>query len=72
MDPVDVADLMAATKAGGHRVFAGRIVRKRLSFPEKAIVMALRVPDGDFRDWDEIDAWATEIADALSATEATA
>jgi menaquinone-dependent protoporphyrinogen oxidase len=33
------------------------------------------LPDGDFRDWDEIDGWAARIADALSATpddEATA
>ena len=24
----------------------------------------LRVPEGDFRDWKEIKAWAAEIADA--------
>lgn len=64
-DPVDVAELVARTKAREHRVFAGRIERSRLSFAEKAIVLALRVPDGDYRDWDEIRAWAAEIADAL-------
>lgn len=26
------------------------------------------LPDGDFRDWDEIDAWAARIADELSRT----
>jgi menaquinone-dependent protoporphyrinogen oxidase len=65
-DPVDVADLLSATKALGHRVFAGRIEKKRLSFGEKAMVMALRVPEGDFRDWTDIKGWAAEIADALS------
>ena len=25
----------------------------------------LRAPEGDFRDWDEIRAWAGAIADAL-------
>ena len=50
-DPVDVADLLAVTGAREHRVFAGKLVRKQLSFPERAIVSALRVPDGDFRDW---------------------
>jgi menaquinone-dependent protoporphyrinogen oxidase len=63
-DPVDVAEIMQATKARGHRVFAGKLVRKQLSFPDRAIAAALRVPEGDFRDWDEIKAWAAEIADA--------
>ena len=65
-DPVDLARIIEATKANGHRVFAGKIDRKQLTFPEKAIVVALRVQSGDFRDWDEIDAWAGEIADALA------
>jgi menaquinone-dependent protoporphyrinogen oxidase len=65
-DPVDVGDLIEATNPREHRVFAGKIEKKQLSFPERAIVMALRVPEGDFRDWSEIEAWATGIADALS------
>ncbi len=66
-DPVDVADLLAATGARGHRIFAGKLVRKQLSFPERAIVSALRVPEGDFRDWTEIRRWAAGIADAMGA-----
>ena len=46
-------------------MFAGKLVRKQLSFPERAIVSALRVPDGDFRDWSEITGWAVGIATAL-------
>ena len=64
-DPVDVADLVATTNACEHRVFAGKLVRKQLNFPERAIVSALRVPEGDFRDWTEIRQWAAGIADAL-------
>jgi menaquinone-dependent protoporphyrinogen oxidase len=56
-DPVDVAAIVAAIKAREHRVFAGKLVRKQLSFPERAIVSALRVPEGDFRDWTEISQW---------------
>jgi menaquinone-dependent protoporphyrinogen oxidase len=52
-------------RARDHRVFAGRLVRRQLSFPERAIVSARRVPEGDFRDWPEIRQWADEIADAL-------
>ena len=66
-DPVDVAELLTATRAREHRVFAGRLVRRRLRFPERAVVSALRVPDGDFRDWSEISRWAAGIADALRA-----
>jgi menaquinone-dependent protoporphyrinogen oxidase len=64
-DPVDVADLVDLTNAREHRVFAGKLVRKQLSFPERAIVSALRVPEGDFRDWTEIRQWAAGIAEAV-------
>jgi menaquinone-dependent protoporphyrinogen oxidase len=64
-DPVDVAEILAATKARGHRVFAGKLDRSQLRFPDKAIVAALRVPEGDFRDWAEITSWAAGIARAL-------
>jgi menaquinone-dependent protoporphyrinogen oxidase len=64
-DPVDVAEVLAATKAHEHRLFAGKLTRKQLSFPEKAIVSALRVPEGDFRDWAEVTRWAAGIANAL-------
>jgi menaquinone-dependent protoporphyrinogen oxidase len=59
-----VAEIMGATKAREHRVFAGKLVKKQLRFPDKAIAAALRVPEGDFRDWEEVKAWAAEIADA--------
>lgn len=61
-DPVDVADVTAATHARGHRLFAGRLHKAGLGFAERAIVLALRAPEGDFRDWDAITTWAAEIA----------
>ena len=64
-DPVDVAEIVAATKAREHRVFAGKLVKRQLGFGEKAMVVALRVPEGDFRDWAEIKGWASEIAHSL-------
>lgn len=66
-EPVDVAEIVEETHARGHRVFAGKLDREKLGFGERAIVRALRAPEGDFRDWDEIRAWAGEIADELSA-----
>jgi menaquinone-dependent protoporphyrinogen oxidase len=64
-DPVDVAEVVATTRAREHRVFAGKLVRRQLAFPERAIVSALRVPEGDFRDWAAITEWAAGIATAL-------
>lgn len=64
-DPVDVAGLAETVGARDHRVFPGKLDRNALSFGEKAIVMALRAPEGDFRDWDAVVGWAAEIAGAL-------
>jgi len=50
-------------------VFAAKLDKSKLSFPERALVFAFRAADGDFRDWDAIAAWAGEIADALRATD---
>lgn len=64
-EPVDAQPLMEATSAREHRIFAGRLDRGRLNVFEKAIVIALRAPEGDFRDWDAIRAWSRGIAEAL-------
>lgn len=65
-DPVDVDELVQAAGAVGHRVFAGRLDKSLLGLGEKAVVVAVRAPEGDFRDWDAIDGFAAEIAQHLS------
>jgi menaquinone-dependent protoporphyrinogen oxidase len=65
--PADAEKLLASTGAEEHRVFAGRLERSRLGLAERAVVAALRAPEGDFRDWDAIAAWAGEIAHVLQA-----
>ncbi len=62
---VNVEGILAATGAKEHRLFAGALDRDKLSFGERAIIRAVRAPDGDFRDWDAIDAWAAAIAQEL-------
>ena len=64
--PADVEAVVVATGAYEHHVFAGRIEKQALSMPERALVKALRVAEGDYRDWNEIDRWATTIADSIS------
>lgn len=62
----DVSDLMARTGAVDHRVFAGKIDNHGLGLLERTMVRAVRAPEGDFRDWDQVSGWATGIADLLS------
>lgn len=71
-DPVEVADLAATTGAIEHRVFPGAIDRHALGFGERAIVRALKVPEGDFRDPDAVRAWTDEIAATLGTSEPVA
>lgn len=66
-EPVNVDDLVAATHARGHRLFGGRLERSRLGMFERAVAHVVRSPEGDFRDWGEIEDWAAEIADDLEA-----
>lgn len=65
-DPSGLAELMAATGARGHHIFAGRLDPTRLGLGERLIVKAVRAPAGDFRDWKAVRAWADEIAAALA------
>jgi menaquinone-dependent protoporphyrinogen oxidase len=65
-EPADAGNIVESTHAREHCLFAGRLDRHRLGFGEKAVVAALRVADGDFRDWNAIDTWGRQIAAELS------
>lgn len=69
-DPVDVETIRQTTGAEDHIVFAGRIARARMGFAERAVITALRVPDGDFRPRADVEAWARHIAARLTAAPA--
>jgi menaquinone-dependent protoporphyrinogen oxidase len=55
--------------ARDHRTFAGRIDPDALSWVERTITRMVKAPDGDFRDWEAVRAWADEIATSLTPTE---
>jgi menaquinone-dependent protoporphyrinogen oxidase len=69
-DPADVAALEAAVQPREHRVFPGALARSGLGLAERAVVAAVRAPDGDFRDWADIHEWALTISEALKAAPA--
>lgn len=64
-EAVRIDEIAARAGAREHRVFPGRIDRSLLGFAERAVLAAVRAADGDYRDWDEIAAWASGIATAL-------
>jgi menaquinone-dependent protoporphyrinogen oxidase len=70
-DPVDVAEIHEKLAARHHQVFSGKIDKSQLSFGERAIIVAVRAPVGDFRNWEEIESWAERIADALTTERST-
>jgi menaquinone-dependent protoporphyrinogen oxidase len=46
-------------------VFHGDVDVEKVNFIERAMIKNVESPVGDFRDWEAITAWATEIAKAL-------
>jgi len=65
-EPKELAELTEAIHPRGHRVFFGALDPGRLGLGERAIrkLPAARaiMPEGDFRDWAQIEAWARSIA----------
>jgi menaquinone-dependent protoporphyrinogen oxidase len=64
LDEPELADIVERVHARGHRTFAGKLARADLSFGERSIVRLVKAADGDYRDWDDVAAFAEEIAAA--------
>ncbi len=70
--PKDIPELRELLDARDHRVFFGAYDRDRrpIGLAERFLSMMPAakegLPFGDFRDWPEIEAWASEIARALA------
>jgi menaquinone-dependent protoporphyrinogen oxidase len=69
--PKDIGELQSAVGAQGHRVFFGALDPQALSLPERMVTNMIHAPAGDFRDWNAIETWATDIVRTLAAGEAT-
>jgi menaquinone-dependent protoporphyrinogen oxidase len=64
-ESVDGVELAAAIGAREHVVFPGALQREVLGIYEKLAVGVVKVPDGDYRDWPAVRAWADRIAAEL-------
>jgi len=71
--PKELDELRDMVKARGHAVFFGALYASRLTgltglgFRMATMSKSAResMPEGDFRNWEEIGAWAAEIANSL-------
>jgi menaquinone-dependent protoporphyrinogen oxidase len=70
-DPAHLDAMMQATRARGHRLFIGKLDRSSLGLGERLVAKVVKAPEGDFRDWAAIRAWAREIAMAVPALAAS-
>jgi menaquinone-dependent protoporphyrinogen oxidase len=64
--PKQLGELREKLRPRDHRLFFGVLDRDKLGFGERMMVKAVKAPEGDFRDWDEIRAWADGIATDLA------
>ncbi len=60
--PKEMAEFQQAIGSRDQRIFFGALDHSRLSFAERMMVKAVRAPEGDFRNWEAIEAWAASIA----------
>ena len=67
--PKEFAEFETSIHPRGHQVFFGAYDHTRLSFGHRVVAsmpaMKNLFVDGDWRDWNAIDAWARSIASAL-------
>lgn len=60
--PKEMVEFQEAIRPRDQRIFFGVLDHHKLSFAERMVVKAVRAPEGDFRDWEAIEAWAESIA----------
>lgn len=69
-EPKEIAEFRESIHPDDHRVFFGALDPSKLGLRDRLIkaMPAGRtlLPEGDFRDWTEIDTWADEIAHELT------
>ena len=67
-DPEDITQLCEGFDLREHRALAGALRPEHIPLAGRALYRLMGGRYDDFRDWEEIDAWADTIAADLSAT----
>jgi menaquinone-dependent protoporphyrinogen oxidase len=68
-DPQQLAAPLGDVTIRDHRIFVGKLDRRNLGLGERLIARVVHAPEGDFRDWEAIHAWAQQLAAALHSAE---
>lgn len=68
-EPKGIPRMREVTSPEEHRILAGVVWRSQLPPLGRLVYAAMRGRYGDFRNWDEIDLWADEIARRLTSTD---
>ncbi len=77
--PKEIDELAGAVKPRDHRIFFGALYGDKIGgamgltyrFMLRSKTVRESMPDGDYRDWKDIEAWVNSIADSLSASKTT-
>ncbi|TMB65070.1 MAG: flavodoxin [Chloroflexi bacterium] len=65
-DPPETPELFKLTQAREHRLFGGKLDKESLDRFDQYVARVVQAPEGDFRDWDAVRAWARRIASSLA------
>ena len=65
-DVFGAEELVELVDARDHQLFGGKLDSAQLGLRERAVTRLLRVPDGDYRAWESVVAWATAISRTLA------
>lgn len=64
--PRDLERIAISIGARDHHVFGGRLESRRLGLGERLVARIAHVPNGDFREWEGVVAWATAVGRTLA------
>ncbi len=71
LEPKEAAEFRDAIKPRDHRIFFGAFDHRKLGFRDRMITKLPAAKalfrEGDFRNWEDVEAWANGIAQALEA-----
>jgi menaquinone-dependent protoporphyrinogen oxidase len=67
-DVSEVSALAEQIQARGHKVFGGQLRLAELQLAERSVMRQVHGVEGDYRDWDAIRAWGSDVAESLSAS----
>ena len=70
--PKPLDDIIKSIKPKDIALFGGKVDAKELELSDWLINPGLRVETGDYRNWNEIEAWAMQIANTLNKNEGVA